>query len=336
MLALLEAFLGYSLVDDLMSGMGLVIGYSVGLSIPFVGQNLMNWLFDGMFPGGPQLWPRMYIAHVLIFPILIGLLLGAHLLLVAMRHHTQFRQQPGADRAHDRRRARVAGAGAALARAAGRDGRRPLPARRARPDQPDLALGAVPHVLLDERRPAGLVPRLADRRAAARCPASTSSIGHYTLVPNPFWGGAAFPLVVFGFLYLWPWLERRFSGDDAFHNLLDRPRDAPVRTGDRRGDGQLGLPRLPRRSVRSGRRHLRDRLRAADLVLPRRRLGAAGRSSASSRGGSARSCRRARSCSGTATPRRRRRGWRGMQRTEPYEAPVAGTARGSRDFWTSV
>jgi ubiquinol-cytochrome c reductase cytochrome b subunit len=44
------------------------------------------------------------------------------------------------------------------------------------------------------------------------------------------WGGAAFPLVVFGFLLLWPALERRFGGDDAYHNLLDRPRDAPVRT----------------------------------------------------------------------------------------------------------
>ena len=57
------------------------------------------------------------------------------------------------------------------------------------------------------------------------------TIGHYTLVPGPFWGGAAFPLVVYGFLYFWPWRERRFSGDAAFHNLLDRPRDAPVRTG---------------------------------------------------------------------------------------------------------
>ena len=56
------------------------------------------------------------------------------------------------------------------------------------------------------------------------------TIGHYTLVPNPFWGGAAFPLVVFGILALWPWLERRVTGDRAFHNLLDRPRDAPGRT----------------------------------------------------------------------------------------------------------
>ena len=55
-------------------------------------------------------------------------------------------------------------------------------------------------------------------------------IGNYTVVPNPFWGGAAFPAIVIGFLYLWPWLERRFTGDQEFHNVLDRPRDAPWRT----------------------------------------------------------------------------------------------------------
>src|SRR4029079_9728795 len=52
----------------------------------------------------------------------------------------------------------------------------------------------------------------------------------YTLVPNPFWGGALFPLVVFGILFLWPWGERRKAGDHAFHNLLERPRDNPWRT----------------------------------------------------------------------------------------------------------
>ena len=49
-------------------------------------------------------------------------------------------------------------------------------------------------------------------------------------MPNAFWGGAAFPTAVFSFLYFWPWLERRKTGDIAFHNLLDRPRDAPWRT----------------------------------------------------------------------------------------------------------
>src|SRR5207237_9165121 len=36
--------------------------------------------------------------------------------------------------------------------------------------------------------------------------------------------------VVFAFLFAWPSLERRFTGDHTFHNLLDRPRDAPRRT----------------------------------------------------------------------------------------------------------
>jgi len=56
------------------------------------------------------------------------------------------------------------------------------------------------------------------------------TIGHYTVVPNPFWGGAAFPLIAFGFAFFWPALERRYTGDYGYHNVLDRPRDAPGRT----------------------------------------------------------------------------------------------------------
>jgi ubiquinol-cytochrome c reductase cytochrome b subunit len=56
------------------------------------------------------------------------------------------------------------------------------------------------------------------------------TIGRYTVVPNPFWGGAAFPLVVFAILFAWPALERRVTGDRGVHNLLDRPRDVPWRT----------------------------------------------------------------------------------------------------------
>jgi ubiquinol-cytochrome c reductase cytochrome b subunit len=88
--ALLEGYLGYSLVDDLLSGMGLAIGYSVALSIPFVGGNLGLLLWGGPFPGLPQFESRMFIAHVLIFPILIGGLLTLHLALIVARHHTQF------------------------------------------------------------------------------------------------------------------------------------------------------------------------------------------------------------------------------------------------------
>jgi ubiquinol-cytochrome c reductase cytochrome b subunit len=61
-------------------------------------------------------------------------------------------------------------------------------------------------------------------------PSFDLTIGHYTLVPNPFWGGALFPLVVMAFLYLWPAMERKATGDYAYHNVLERPRDAPWRT----------------------------------------------------------------------------------------------------------
>jgi ubiquinol-cytochrome c reductase cytochrome b subunit len=56
------------------------------------------------------------------------------------------------------------------------------------------------------------------------------TIGHYTVIPNPFWGGVLFPLVVFAFLYLWPSLERRVAGEPLYHNLLQRPRESPWRT----------------------------------------------------------------------------------------------------------
>jgi ubiquinol-cytochrome c reductase cytochrome b subunit len=35
---------------------------------------------------------------------------------------------------------------------------------------------------------------------------------------------------VFGFLYLWLWLERRATSDYGWFNLLERPRDRPWRT----------------------------------------------------------------------------------------------------------
>src|SRR3954451_5418356 len=94
MISLPEGYLGYSLADDLLSGMGLAIGYAVALAVPFIGGNLALLLWGAPFPGDPQFWSRMYIAHVFILPILIGTLMAVHLLLVASRHHTQFRRLP--------------------------------------------------------------------------------------------------------------------------------------------------------------------------------------------------------------------------------------------------
>jgi ubiquinol-cytochrome c reductase cytochrome b subunit len=228
--ALLEGYLGYSLVDDLLSGMGLAIGYAVALSIPFVGANLALLIWGHPFPGDPDFWSRMYIAHVLIFPLLIGGLLGLHLALVASRHHTQFASRP----AQSERR--VVGLPA-------------FPAQAPRSLGLLLSVAAVLVLLggLVQINPVWLwgpyhVSQATNGAqpdwylgwligALRLVPSFDVVVGSRTLVPNPFWGGALFPLVVMAALLAWPWLERRVTGDRRPHNLLQRPRDAPVRTG---------------------------------------------------------------------------------------------------------
>ena len=227
-LALLEGYAGYSIVDDLLSGMGLAIGYSVLMSIPFVGANLAQLVWDGPYPGGQDFESRLYIVHVLILPVVIGGLIVLHLTLVAARHHTQFLGPRATEKkvvgmptfpAYAPRSLGLAFAVAAvLFLMGGLIQINPIwqwgpyhVSQATNGAQPDWYLGWLIGAL-----------RL--------IPSFDVTIGNYTLVPNPFWGGAGFPLFVFGVLFLWPSLERRVTGDYAFHNLLDRPRDAPWRT----------------------------------------------------------------------------------------------------------
>jgi len=50
-------------------------------------------------------------------------------------------------------------------------------------------------------------------------------------VPAPFWAGVLMPGAFFALLYLWPFIERRFTHDGEPHQLLDHPSDASWRTG---------------------------------------------------------------------------------------------------------
>ena len=227
--SLLEGYLGYSMVDDLLSGMGLAIGYAVALSIPVVGANLAALIWGGPFPGGHVFWPRMYIAHVFVLPALIATLIAVHLALVAFRHHTQFRNDRRATErtlvgvpTYPGQTPRSLGlfffVAAALVLLGGLVQINPIwlwgpyhIGQATNGAQPDWYLGWLIGALR-------LVPGF------------DLVIGRYTLVPNPFWGGVLFPLAVFGILGLWPFVERRRSGDRGFHNLLDRPRDNPNRT----------------------------------------------------------------------------------------------------------
>jgi ubiquinol-cytochrome c reductase cytochrome b subunit len=49
-------------------------------------------------------------------------------------------------------------------------------------------------------------------------------------VPTVFFPAVLMPGITFTLLYLWPFLEARITNDREYHNLLDRPRDRPVRT----------------------------------------------------------------------------------------------------------
>jgi quinol---cytochrome-c reductase cytochrome b subunit len=229
-LAVVEGYAGYSLLDDLLSGMGLAIGYSTALSLPGIGGAVGALLWDGPFPGGPAFESRLFIVHVFILPAAIATLIGAHLWLVVRTRHAQF---PGPGR----RERNVVGA--------------PLwPAYMLRSLGWLFAVAAV-LVLLG-----GLVqinpvwqwgpyqPWVGENGAqpdwylgwligALRLmPNWELTLFGRTLVPNPFFGGVLFPGLVFGFLYALPLVDRvLFTRDRAHHHLLDRARDNPRRTG---------------------------------------------------------------------------------------------------------
>jgi ubiquinol-cytochrome c reductase cytochrome b subunit len=217
------------MLDDLLSGIGLAIGYGVVLSVPVIGADLALGLWGGPFPGDASFEPRMYVAHVFLLPILIGGLMAAHLALVASHHHTQFKASK-----HATERKLV--------------GMPAFPAQTPRSLGLMFATAALLFLLggLVQINPIwqwgpfevsqgtnGAQPDwyLAWLIGSLRLvPGFDVNIADYTLIPNPFWGGALFPIFVLAVLGAWPWLERRLSGDHDFHNVLDRPRDVPNRT----------------------------------------------------------------------------------------------------------
>jgi ubiquinol-cytochrome c reductase cytochrome b subunit len=228
--AILEGYVGYSLLDDLLSGMGLAIGNGAALSIPGVGGALGTLIWDGPFPGGDAFLPRLFVVHVFLLPALIATLIAVHLALIIRPHHTQFR---GPGRREDnvvgsplwpgyalRSLGLLAAVAGLLVLLGGLVQINPVwewgpyePWVGENGAQPDWYLGWLIGALR-------LMPNL-----------EVHAFGR-TLVPNPFVGGLLFPTVVFLVLYAWPWLEEKVltRGDHAHHHLLDRPRDNPRRT----------------------------------------------------------------------------------------------------------
>ena len=187
-LVIFNGFSGYSLPDDLLSGTGLRIAYSIALAVPVVGTWIAFLLFGGEFPA-PDILSRLFVLHVLFVPAAIVGLLGAHLAILWRQKHTQF---PGPGRTEDnivgsRLWPTYAARSVGPVRRRVRRDRRP---RRAGPDQPHLALRAVRAVGGDHRVPARLVHGLGRGGAAAVPRLAAPRVRLHRLRAVPAGGGA--------------------------------------------------------------------------------------------------------------------------------------------------
>jgi ubiquinol-cytochrome c reductase cytochrome b subunit len=229
-LAIANGFFGYSLLDDLLSGTGVRVAYSIALSPPVIGPALAFLFFGGEFPD-PAIIPRFFVLHVLLLPALIVGLLSLHLAMVWRQKHTQFRG-PG------RTETNIVGS-------------RLWPSYAMKSTALFVLVAAVLCALggLAQINPVWIYGPF--RTALTTAAVSSASQPDWYMgwldgalrlmpaweirafgftIPNPFFPGALLPSLTFAGLYLWPFLEARFTRDTAAHNLLDRPRDAPLRT----------------------------------------------------------------------------------------------------------
>ncbi len=225
-LAMGAGFTGYSLPDDLLSGTGLRIADSVMLSIPFVGTWASFLLLGGAFPT-EQMISRLFVTHVYLLPAAIATLIGLHVSILWRQKHTQF---PGPGKTETN----VVGSPLFPKYAA-----KSL-ALMAATVAVLLALGALvqinpiwlygpyePWQVLSPAQPDWYVGWL-DGALRLGPPVAMHLFGH--TIPSPFWVGALLPGILFALLLCWPWIEGAFGRDRRDHNLLDRPRDNPLRT----------------------------------------------------------------------------------------------------------
>jgi ubiquinol-cytochrome c reductase cytochrome b subunit len=225
-LAMFEGFFGYSLPDDLLSGTGIRAALSgITMGMPVIGTWLHWALFGGDFPGD-ILIPRLYAIHILLFPGIILALIGVHLALVWFQKHTQF---PGPGRTETN----VVGvrvmpvfavkSGAFFAMVTGILGLmggllQINPIWNIGPYKPSqVSAGSQPDFYM----------MWTDGLLRIFPPWEIYPFGH--TIPQPVWV-ALLMGVVFILLIIYPFLEKIFTKDNAHHNLLQRPRDVPVRT----------------------------------------------------------------------------------------------------------
>jgi ubiquinol-cytochrome c reductase cytochrome b subunit len=226
LLALFNGFTGYSLPDDLLSGTGLRIAYSIALSIPFVGTWAAFLVFGGEFPA-EEIITRLFVIHILLVPLAILGLLSVHLAILWHQKHTHHRG-PGhternvvGSRLWPTYTVKTIGLFAIVAAVLGGLGGlvqiNPVwlygpfePSAVTTAAQPDWYVGWLEGALR-------LFP-----------PWDARAFDH--TVSEVFWPGVVVPGITFALLYAWPFVEARMTSDYAEHHILDRPRERPVRT----------------------------------------------------------------------------------------------------------
>ncbi len=229
MIGLLEGFAGYSLPDDLLSGVGVRIVAGIVESIPILGTYLMFFIFGGEYPGGDFI-PRLYSFHILLVPGILLALVGLHLVLIFYHKHTQY---PGPGRTNSN----VVGY--------------PLfPVYTAKAGgfffvvfgitalmgglvtiNPIWAYGPyVPDQVTAGSQPDWYIGFLDGMLRAAPSWEWADFLGH-TWSWNIFIPAIVMPGVLLMLLLGYPFLEAWITGDHREHHLLDRPRNAPTRTG---------------------------------------------------------------------------------------------------------
>ena len=225
-LAIFNGFLGYSLPDDLVSGTGIRIAFSILESVPLVGSYLATLLFGGNFPG-TAIIPRFFIIHVLILPAIIAVLIGAHLGLLVKQKHTQFAGSGATEK-------NVVGAPMWPVFLAKTQGFLFLVAGVT------ALLGAfvqinpiwqygpyVPYHVSYAVQPDWYMGWL---DGALRVMPSWETVFPGHMIPNAFYPGVLLPGITFTVLMLWPMIEARVTGDTREHHILEEPRNNPLRT----------------------------------------------------------------------------------------------------------
>lgn len=233
MLACVEGFAGYSLPDDMLSGTGVRIAEGIMESIPIVGTYVVFFVFGGQYPGTSFI-PRLYIAHVLLLPGLILALVAAHVMILWHQGHTQW---PGKK---EKEHVEVGApmfptflmkttslflfVFAILVVLATFAQINPIwlfgpynPLNVSNGSQPDWYIGFLEGSLR-------LMPNVISN-------IGNSVTGGYTFAWNVFLPTVVLPILFFTAMYAYPFFEQWATGDKRPHNVLDRPRNVPTRTG---------------------------------------------------------------------------------------------------------